>query len=417
VAGSGPEVTLIVFCREPLAGHTKTRLIPHLGAANAAKLAGAFIFDALTKCRALAPGKIVIAGSAPDGAQNSRYLRRAARRFGAELIDQGAGSLGARMARSLEPYRAGGAILFGTDTPSLPLRLLGRSLALLRRVPVVIAPSLDGGYYLVGVRGPMPEIFRAIAWGRSNVLSETVARLRRGGTRYALGPAWYDVDRFSDVALLAAHLATYFPRTRTRNGITAGRQRGDAPSPTLPCPATAKVLQRLGLLRAGRYSTTAGAKSTDERLQRHRPQGILRARQARTREFLMPASEARLVLVTADTKRQALSIARRLVDERLAACVNVVGPIRSVYRWRNAVEEEAEFLLLIKTRASLFGRVERRVIELHSYEVPEVLMFAPSGGSAACLGWLLESTASKPLRAKARVTRNSDKLGNSGKLG
>lgn len=254
MAGSSRDVTLIVFCREPLAGHTKTRLIPRLGAANTADLAGAFILDALAKCRALTPGKIVIAGSAPHGAQNSRYLRRVARRFGAELIDQGTGSLGARMARSLEPYRAGGAMLVGTDTPSLPPHLLARSVALLRRVPVVIAPSLDGGYYLVGVRGPMPEIFRAIAWGRSTVLSETVARLRRDGMRYALGPAWYDVDRFSDVALLAVHLGKHFTkdftRTTTRNGSASGRPRRDAPS--LPCPATAKVLQRLGLLRAGR---------------------------------------------------------------------------------------------------------------------------------------------------------------------
>jgi periplasmic divalent cation tolerance protein len=125
----------------------------------------------------------------------------------------------------------------------------------------------------------------------------------------------------------------------------------------------------------------------------------------------MPASEARLVLVTAGTKRQARAIARRLVDELLAACVNIVGPIRSVYRWRDAVEEEAEFLLLIKTRASLLSRVERRVIELHSYEIPEVLVLSPSGGSAAYLGWLLESTASKPLRAKARATRRAGKLG------
>ena len=254
MAGSSRDVTLIVFCREPLAGLTKTRLIPRLGAANAAELAGAFILDALAKCRALTPGKIVIAGSAPHGAQNSRYLRRVARRFGAELIDQGTGSLGARMARSLEPYRAGGAMLLGTDTPSLPPHLLARSVALLRRAPVVIAPSLDGGYYLVGVRGPMPEIFRAIAWGRSTVLSETVARLRRDGMRYALGPKWYDVDRFSDVALLAVHLGKHFTkdftRTTTRNGSASGRPRRDAPS--LPCPATAKVLQRLGLLRAGR---------------------------------------------------------------------------------------------------------------------------------------------------------------------
>ncbi len=259
IAGSSrdvalPNVTLIVFCREPLAGHTKTRLIARLGAANAAELAGAFIFDALAKCRGLAPERIVIAASAPHGAENSDYLRRVARRFGAELIDQGGGSLGARMARSLEPYRAGGAVLFGTDTPSLPPRLLARSVALLRRAPVVLAPSLDGGYYLVGVRGPMPEIFRAIAWGRSNVLSETVARLHRGGTRYALGPAWYDVDRWSDVVLLAAHLDQHLARMKLLSGSTSGHRRaGEKPfAPPLPCPATARVLERLGLMRAGR---------------------------------------------------------------------------------------------------------------------------------------------------------------------
>ncbi len=119
----------------------------------------------------------------------------------------------------------------------------------------------------------------------------------------------------------------------------------------------------------------------------------------------MRALEARIVLVTAGEERQAHSIARRLVNERLAACVNIVGPIRSVYRWRGALEDEAEFLLLIKTRASLLRRLQRRVIELHSYEVPEVLALAPSGGSAAYLGWLFESTASKPVRAKARAAR------------
>jgi periplasmic divalent cation tolerance protein len=119
----------------------------------------------------------------------------------------------------------------------------------------------------------------------------------------------------------------------------------------------------------------------------------------------MRALKARLVLVTAGAEDHAYMIARRLVDERLAACVNIVGPIRSVYRWRDAVEDEREFLLLIKTRATLLGRVERRVIELHSYEVPEVLALAPSGGSAAYLGWLLDATASKPRGAKARAAR------------
>lgn len=110
-------------------------------------------------------------------------------------------------------------------------------------------------------------------------------------------------------------------------------------------------------------------------------------------------------MCTAGRDQEARSIARRLVDERLAACVNIVGPIRSVYRWRDAVEDEAEFLLLIKTRSSLLRRVEQRVIELHSYEVPELLALAPSRGSAAYLGWLLESTAAKPRRGKARAQR------------
>jgi hypothetical protein len=246
---SSRDITLIVFCREPLAGQTKTRLIPRLGADNAAALARAFIDDALGKCRALAPARIVIAASAPGGAGNSAWLRRTARRFGAALVDQGSGGLGAQMARALEPYCAGGAALIGTDTPSLPLALLARSVALLGQAPVVIAPSLDGGYYLVGVRGPLPDIFRAIRWGRKNVLRQTLARLRRSRTRYALGPAWYDVDRMSDVALLAAHLALM--KAQGRAASARGHAGASRPSP-LPCPATAGVLQRLGLLRAGR---------------------------------------------------------------------------------------------------------------------------------------------------------------------
>lgn len=113
----------------------------------------------------------------------------------------------------------------------------------------------------------------------------------------------------------------------------------------------------------------------------------------------MRAAEARIVLVTAADERQARAIARTLVDERIAACVNIVGPIQSVYRWRDVIEEEPEYLLIIKTRASLLGRLERRVADLHSYEVPEVLALAPAAGSTAYLGWLLESTAIPSQRA------------------
>lgn len=221
--------TIIVFCREPIPGETKTRLASRLGASNAAAIAAAFTRDALAKAQA-AGARIAIAGSGPRGAAGSRYFRALARRFDASLVEQGEGTLGMRMERALAPFLPAGAVLIGTDTPSIPPRLLRRSLALLREAPVVIGPSLDGGYYLAGVRGTMPDIFRGIRWGGARVLEQTVVRLRRVGSRYALGPSWYNVDRWSDLLLLAAHL------------------RQNATRAANPCPATARVLQRLGLL-------------------------------------------------------------------------------------------------------------------------------------------------------------------------
>jgi rSAM/selenodomain-associated transferase 1 len=228
---------LIVFCREPIAHHVKTRLIGAITPDAAAALSDAFIRDALAKAVSVRPSRIVVAASAPDGA-HSKYFRRLARRFDAELIDQGSGSLGKRMALALEPFSSTGALLIGTDTPSLPIELLASSLEALRRHRVVIAPSLDGGYYAVGVRGPMPTIFTATRWGTRSVFDSTIKRLKRAGIPYALGPAWYDVDRWADVLLLAAHLRL----------LAGSRRRTDAS----PCPATESVLVRLGVLRHDR---------------------------------------------------------------------------------------------------------------------------------------------------------------------
>ena len=100
----------------------------------------------------------------------------------------------------------------------------------------------------------------------------------------------------------------------------------------------------------------------------------------------------RVIFTTTGVEEHALSIARGLVSERLAACVNIIGPIRSVYRWRDAIEDEREFLLIIKTRATLYMKVERRVRELHTYEMPEVLAVTADRGSPPYIKWLLEST-------------------------
>lgn len=115
----------------------------------------------------------------------------------------------------------------------------------------------------------------------------------------------------------------------------------------------------------------------------------------------------RVILTTTGAEEQALSIARALVSERLAACVNIIGPVRSVYRWRDAIEDDREYLLLIKTRASLYMNVERRVRELHTYEVPEVLDLSVDRGSPPYIKWLLESTAAERITAKSRTRKLS----------
>lgn len=113
----------------------------------------------------------------------------------------------------------------------------------------------------------------------------------------------------------------------------------------------------------------------------------------RTGAHVRPAPSLPIVvLVTAADAEEAARIARALVEERLAACANVVGPIRSIYRWQGAIEDAAEHLIVIKARRGDFAALEARVRALHSYDVPEVLAVPVEAGSAAYLAWLDEAT-------------------------
>ncbi|MFA6029444.1 MAG: divalent-cation tolerance protein CutA [Elusimicrobiota bacterium] len=103
-----------------------------------------------------------------------------------------------------------------------------------------------------------------------------------------------------------------------------------------------------------------------------------------------------VVLVTAPDRRTGLRLARALVAERLAACVNLVGSLRSVYRWKGKVEEASEVLLLAKTRAALLPRLQRRVKALHPCSVPEVLALPVAGGSPSYLSWLDAAADARP---------------------
>jgi periplasmic divalent cation tolerance protein len=98
-----------------------------------------------------------------------------------------------------------------------------------------------------------------------------------------------------------------------------------------------------------------------------------------------------LVLSTAGSEEEARKIAHGLVERKLAACVNIVPRITSVYRWQGKVEEAEEYLLLVKTAAEKFGAVREAIAELHSFEVPECVAISIAEGSQAYLDWITES--------------------------
>lgn len=95
-----------------------------------------------------------------------------------------------------------------------------------------------------------------------------------------------------------------------------------------------------------------------------------------------------LVSATCASAEEAQKLARMLVEERLAACVQIVPQIRSVYRWRGAVEESEEWLMLVKSRRDLFEDLRRRLRAAHSYELPEIIALAVVDGEPDYLAWV-----------------------------
>ena len=99
-----------------------------------------------------------------------------------------------------------------------------------------------------------------------------------------------------------------------------------------------------------------------------------------------------IVFVTCGSEEEALKIANALVESRLAACANLVAPIRSIYRWEGKIWDEKEWLLIIKTEKHRFEELEKRVKSLHSYSVPEIISLPIVEGSSAYLNWISENT-------------------------
>jgi rSAM/selenodomain-associated transferase 1 len=183
----------------------KTRLAAATSADWAARVATAFVLDTVERLAHVEAAR-VLAFTPPTA--RSYFAEISQGRF--RLTPQADGDLGRRMAAFFdEQFRTGAAavVLVGADSPTLPLPFIRQAFQELERADVVVGPSTDGGYYLIGCARSVAPLFEGMSWGTSLVLSETMASLRDPEWRLALLPPWYDVDTLDDWRMLRGHVA------------------------------------------------------------------------------------------------------------------------------------------------------------------------------------------------------------------
>ena len=184
------------MAKAPVAGYAKTRLIPALGAGPAARLHRQLTLRTLATVHAADMGPVTL-WCAPD--TRHRFFRTLQQRHGLPLRRQADGDLGCRMAHA---FAAGGGqplLLVGTDCPALEPEHLRQAAGALRSVDAVFITAEDGGYSLVGLKRPVPELFDGIAWSSAAVMAQTRSRLARLGLRWTEVARLWDVDRPEDV--------------------------------------------------------------------------------------------------------------------------------------------------------------------------------------------------------------------------
>jgi rSAM/selenodomain-associated transferase 1 len=215
---------LIVIGKAPVPGLTKTRLVPPLSPDDAASLYRAFLLDTLALALGIGWEQTSLIHPQGDGPA-LRGLVPA----GVQLIEQPGRGLGLALSEAFARQFAEGAdtaVLIGSDNPTLPREpILAAQAALEKGSDVVLGPSHDGGYYLIGLRQPRPRLFDRIEWSTPRVHRQTLARTRELGLRVTSVQAWYDVDEAADLERLRDDLDTmpHDVATHTRVALEAIR--------------------------------------------------------------------------------------------------------------------------------------------------------------------------------------------------
>jgi rSAM/selenodomain-associated transferase 1 len=198
---------LVIMAKEPAVGQTKTRLCPPLTPTEAAALYEAMLRDTIGLVAGLEGVRLAIAVTPPEATDSFRRISPVE----AILLPVAGADIGNCLNQVLGRLLADGhsqAIALNSDGPTLPAAYLRQAIVRLNGADVVLGPSEDGGYYLIGLKQPRPELFRGIEWSSQRVTAQTLARAEAMGLSVALLPRWYDVDTAADLDRLWAELAT-----------------------------------------------------------------------------------------------------------------------------------------------------------------------------------------------------------------
>jgi rSAM/selenodomain-associated transferase 1 len=208
------------MAKAPIAGTVKTRLVPPLTAAQAADLCRSLLLDQLEHLRALAVADLYVAYAPSDARAVIEELMPPEFR----CFSQSGKDLGTRMSKIFDrllDHEYQRVVLIGGDLPALPLSYLEQAFETLEAPSkrLVLGPSRDGGYYLVGMNRRTPEIFQAMTWSHDRVLAQTLARLAAMGIGSELLPGWFDIDTTDDLRRLKFCTDASF-RARMKNTLS-----------------------------------------------------------------------------------------------------------------------------------------------------------------------------------------------------
>lgn len=199
-------VVVSIMAKAPRAGEVKTRLCPPLSNSEAAELYRCFLLDKIEQVRTLNKASPAIAYTPDDG---RTFFEACAPGF--LLVPQRGADLGFRLANTFDQLLAkgyAGAFAIDSDTPTLPTHFLEQALDLIAipEIDLVLGPSDDGGYYLIGLRKLYRELFERMPWSTADVVPETIRRAEAMGLKVASVPLWFDVDTGNDLERLKTSL-------------------------------------------------------------------------------------------------------------------------------------------------------------------------------------------------------------------